>query len=77
MSNALDDLIADGIAEGKSKGKTEGMAEFIIDLLEEYGGVTDDLKEMVFGQTDIFVLKSWHKLAAHAGSVDEFVKGIK
>lgn len=77
MSNALDDLIADGIAEGKSKGKTEGMAEFIIDLLEEYGGVTDDLKEMVVGQTDISVLKSWHKLAAHVGSIDEFVKGIK
>lgn len=65
MSNALDDLIA------------EGKAEFIIDLLEEYGTVPDDLKEMVVGQTDISVLKRWHKLAAHVGSIDEFVEGIK
>ncbi|MCM1126800.1 MAG: Rpn family recombination-promoting nuclease/putative transposase, partial [Lachnospiraceae bacterium] len=66
MCNALDELIADGVAMGK--------AEFIIDLLEEYGEVPADLREMILGQTDVSVLKGWFKIAVHAGSVGEFAE---
>lgn len=73
MCRALDELIADGVAAGKSQGK----AECIVDLLEEYGVVPEDLKEKIFSQTDLAVLKSWHKLAAHVGSIEEFVERIR
>lgn len=69
MCRALDELIADGIAEA--------IAELIIDLLEEYGDAPDDLKEKICSQTDIPVLKRWHKLAVHAGSIEEFAEGIR
>ena len=69
MCRALDELIADGVAAGK--------AECIVDLLEEYGVVPEDLKEKILSQTDLAVLKDWHKLAAHVGSIEEFVEGIR
>lgn len=70
MCNALDELIADGKAEGKAVGK----AEFIIDLLEEYGIVPENLKTTILMQTDLSVLKDWFRLAIHVKSVDEFIK---
>lgn len=62
MCKALDDLVAGG------------KAEFVLDLLEEYGIVPDSIKKVILKQTDESVLKEWHKLAAHVGSIDEFVK---
>lgn len=66
MCKALDDLVAEGELRGK--------AEFVLDLLEEYGIVLDSIKKVILKQTDESVLKEWHKLAAHVGSIDEFVK---
>lgn len=62
MCKALDDLVA------------EGAAELVIDLLEEYGAVSEDIRKAILGQTDISILRSWNKLAAHAGSIEEFVR---
>lgn len=66
MCKALDDLIADGEQKGK--------AEFVLDLLEDYGTVPDSIKEAILNQTDVAVLKKWHKLAAHVESIDEFIR---
>lgn len=74
MCNALDELIADGKEEGKIEGRAVGKAEFIVDLLEEYGIVPENLKTTILMQTDLSVLKDWFRLAIHAKSVDEFIK---
>lgn len=57
----------------KAEGKIEAKAEDIIELLEDYGEVSDELKSNIFLQNDLTLLKRWHKLAAHAGSIEEFV----
>lgn len=58
----------DGIARGK--------AEDIIELLEEYGSVPEDLKTTILQETDLSVLKKWFKLAIKANSAEEFRKQI-
>lgn len=58
----------DGIARGK--------AEDIIELLEEYGSVPEDLKTTILQETDLSVLKKWFKLAIKANSTEEFRKQI-
>lgn len=61
---------------GRAEGRAEGKAEAIIDLLEEMGAVPSDLKNRIFAQEDLAVLKCWHKIAAKAQSIAEFEKKI-
>ena len=68
MFRPLDDMISNAIAEGK--------AESIVDLLEEYGTVQDKLKEEIFNQKDLQILKEWLKLAVKVESVEEFAQQI-
>lgn len=63
---------AEGRAEGKAEGKAEGRAEAVVDLLEELGTISEELRGMIFAQKDLNILKDWHKLAAHSGSIGEF-----
>lgn len=84
MCRALEEWKADCKAEGKIEGKIEGRiegrieskVEDIIELLEDYGEVSDELKNNILSQNDLTLLKCWHKLAAHAGSIEEFVSRI-
>ena len=68
MCKAIEDL--------KNEGNVEGKAECIIDLLEERGIVSDDLKRRILEQSDFEVLKSWLKLAVRVKNVEEFVTCI-
>ncbi len=63
-------------AEGKAEGRAEGKAEDILDLLEDIGAVAEDLKKKLYDQKDIEVLREWHKLAARAQSIEEFMQRI-
>ena len=56
----------------KAEGKAEGKAEDILELLLDIGSVTDALRNRIFSQKDLEVLRKWHKLAARAQSVEEF-----
>ncbi len=47
-----------------------------MDLLEEYGTVQDKLKEEIFKQKDLQILKEWLKLAVKVESVEEFARQI-
>lgn len=56
----------DGIARGK--------AEDILELLEDYGSVPEQLAEKISSQQNVEVLKKWLKLAARVTSVEEFTE---
>ncbi len=62
--------------EGKMEGRIEGKTESILELLEELGCVPGEIRNAVLQQTDLAVLTRWHKLAAKAGSVEEFKEKI-
>lgn len=60
--------------EGYMEGKAEGKAEAILELLEELGDVPEELRARVFNEKDLQQLKNWHKLAAKAESLEQFMK---
>ena len=66
------DLIEFGI----EKGKTVGMAEAVINCLEDYGIVPDNIQELIFAEKDLDTLKQWVKLSARAGSLEGFLAQI-
>ena len=55
-------------------GVAKGMAVAILELLEEYGTISETLKEKISAEEDLEVLKKWHKLAAKVSSIEEFTE---
>ena len=84
MCKALDDLYKDGVAEGKVEGRQEGKQEGkqegrletnkenILDLLSDYGSVSQHLNEKINSQEEVEILKKWVKLSARVNSIEEF-----
>ena len=66
----------DGRAEGWKDGRAEGKAEAVIELLEDLGDLSDSLKACIMEQTDLELLKTWHKAAAKAKSIEEFEEAV-
>lgn len=60
----------------REDAKMEMVQENILDLLEELGDIPDSLEKTIHEQERIPVLKKWHKLAAKAGSFQEFESQI-
>ena len=69
--------LQEGIEKGQKVGHQEGIiagkAEDILELLEDIGTITDEVRERIHNEKDIKVLNSWLKLAAKSESIDEFV----
>lgn len=76
MCKAMDEWYDDAIAEGKEKGKIEAKIEAIYELLEEYGEVPKNLKELIDSQKNMEILTKWHKLAARLDGMDAFYDAI-
>ena len=63
-------------AEGWKDGRAKGKAEAVIELLEDLGDLSDSLKACIMEQTDLELLKKWHKAAAKAKSIEEFEQAV-
>ena len=63
----------DEYEKGLQDGRAAGKAEAIMELLEDIGTISDGVREKISNETNLEVLKKWHKLAAKAESIDEFV----
>ncbi len=64
----------EAMQEGRQEGRQEGNREAVFELLEEYGVIPEHIREAVVAQKDLEVLKRWLKLAARAGSMEQFEK---
>ena len=62
----------EGFEEGIIQGKAGGFREGIIELLKDYGALSETLSELIMTQTDLDVLKRWNKIAARAKSIEDF-----
>lgn len=58
----------------EKKGRIAGKAEAILELLEDCGTFSEDLKQKVMEETDLDTLKRWHKLAAKTSTIEEFTR---
>lgn len=65
---------ADEFSIGKDAGKAEGKAEYVLDLLEDLGEIPVGLRERILSETDLGLLNQWHKQAAKAGTMREFIE---
>ena len=57
-------------------GIEKGKAASILELLEETGKVSEQLKQKILAQHDSETLSKWLKLAAKAETIEEFVRRI-
>lgn len=62
----------EGKLEGKVEGQTKERAKAVIELLEEIGEPSKELQKYIMDQTDLGVLRCWHKTAARAKNIEEF-----
>ena len=56
----------------RKEEREEGKAEGILEILEDYGPVPDELVTRIMGEKDISTLSNWIKTAVRCSSVDEF-----
>lgn len=54
--------------------RKELLRDSIFDLLSDYGEIPESLKNRILDTYDIATLKRWLKLAARAGSIEEFTR---
>ncbi|MBD5542913.1 MAG: Rpn family recombination-promoting nuclease/putative transposase [Lachnospiraceae bacterium] len=70
----VEEWLKDREAASNEKVKQKAKQEAVFELLEEYGAIPEHVREAVLEQCDLEVLKRWHKLAAKAGSIEQFEK---
>lgn len=57
----------------KRDGKIEARVQSILELLEDYGEIPEEVRQRLEEETNLSVLKEWVKIAARAQSIQEFV----
>lgn len=68
------EVYEDGKIAGMENGKAEGKADAVLELLSEIGEVSEELRILIYGETDLNRLTRWVKLAARSGSLEEFAE---
>ena len=56
------------------QGIEQGIEQSVLSLLDDYGVVSDELKEKICSEKDIEKLKLWLKVAARVSSIEEFME---
>lgn len=57
-------------------GEKSGKAESILELLEEKGNISEDLRNTIYAETSYDILKSWLKAASKAENIEEFMESM-
>ena len=70
----FDSFEAYDVQETRRISKAEGKAESIIDLLEDIGMVSENLKKRILQERDLDTLRKWNKAAARAESIEAFIR---
>ena len=76
MCEAIIELFQEEYDAGIKAALQRGKVEAVLELLDDLGDVTMELRNKISAQTDLQKLKEWHKLAAKAGSLEDFIEGI-
>ena len=66
----------EGLEKGLKEGRKEGLQESILDILEEKGEVSEELRLQILNEKDLNVLKKYVQQAVKAESIHHFIKAI-
>ena len=72
----FDDIIYFAQRDAEKEAILSTRIQDIYELLEDYGDIPEALKDYLNTQTDVNILSKWHKLAAHAASMEDFMEQI-
>lgn len=72
MGSAFFELLKDY----EDRGMQIGMERSILELLEEIGDISDEIRERLSNETNFVILTKWLKLAAKSESIEQFVKNM-
>lgn len=73
MSMCLTEFDEEVFVEGmKEEGRIQATAENILELLEDYGEIPETLRNLIMKQTDLGLLRKWHKIAARVETIEAF-----
>lgn len=61
------------LQDERKEGRAEGKAECVLELLEGIAVVPEELREKIMEERNLTTLKRWHKLAAGADSIEQFI----
>lgn len=59
---------------GIAKGELTAKRQAILDVLEIYGTIPEDLRKRIESENDLLKLTDWHILAVKSGSIEGFQK---
>lgn len=69
-------LFEEMLREERTQGKAEGKAEAIVELLEDLGVISEELRARILAEKDLQVLVRWLKAAAKAKTIEEFIQQL-
>ena len=69
-------LFQEMLREERTEGILFGKAEDVVELLEELGPISDEVREKIMTEKRLDTLGKWLKLAAKAESMEEFLKAM-
>ena len=72
FSMLFDSFEAYDVQAVRKESKLETIKENITSLLEDYGIVSEDIKNVILNEMDLEILRKWLKLAARADSIMDF-----
>ena len=72
----LEIMLDEKYREGKAEGLTKGRIESILELLEDFDSLPAELTAFISNEKNPDTLQSWHKKAAKASSLEEFMESI-
>ncbi|MDE5931288.1 MAG: hypothetical protein K2H40_02225 [Lachnospiraceae bacterium] len=72
MCEIADRIRREGKEEGRILGRLEGKTEDILELLEDFGQVPQQIIRRIRKETNMELLGKWHKCAARVSSIAEF-----
>ena len=61
------------LREERAEGRVESKAEAVLEILEDLGVIPEYVREKIMNEKDLQTLTRWLKLAAKAGSFEEFL----
>ena len=61
---------------GRTEGRIEAKINDILELLDSYGKIPEELRDRISDEQDMNVLKKWLLLAAKVSSVEEFAEQL-
>ena len=74
------ELFEQGREEGREEGLSEGILkskqEDILEILAFRGDIPEEIRQLIINQTDLDVLKAWHRRAIAAPSISDFVQSM-